>query len=244
MQPARYAIFSDIHSNWHALEAVLADAAENGCTHYLCLGDIVGYNAYPAECLERVRGLNCPVVKGNHDEQVSMVASTEGLSELAEEAIRYSKECLNEEQKQWLRELKFQKQIRDFTIVHATLDTPERWGYIFNALDAAGSFSYQHTHLCFIGHTHTPKVFVREEHVRQVTPFTELRLEPGKKYLVNVGSVGQPRDGNWRASYCIYDTPEEVVYLRRVEYDLAGAQEAILAAGLSQRLAQRLAQGR
>ncbi|MCX7712885.1 MAG: metallophosphatase family protein [Chthoniobacterales bacterium] len=240
----RFAIFSDVHSNLHALEAVLADSRENNCSHYVCLGDIVGYNAFPAECVAKIRELDCPVVKGNHDELASMLSSGEGFNELAEEAIQYSRECLSEDDKNWLRNLRLQRQVRDFTIVHATLDTPHKWGYIFNALDAAGSFSYQHTTLCFIGHTHSPRVYVRDSTIQALPTFTEISIEPGKKYLINVGSVGQPRDGNWRAAYCIYDTQENVVKLRRVTYDLNSTQEAILAAGLPAKLAERLAYGK
>jgi predicted phosphodiesterase len=225
------------------LEAVLADAAEQKCTHYVCLGDIVGYNAYPAECLERVRALECPVVKGNHDEQASMLDSGSGFNPLAEEAIQFSRDNLNEVDRAWLRDLRLQRQVRDFTIVHATLDTPHKWGYIFNQLEAAGSFSYQPTRLCFIGHTHHPRAFVRDGMVRNAQ-LDVLKIESGKKYLVNVGSVGQPRDGNWRAAYCIYDSANEEVELRRVEYDLEGAQQSILKAGLPERLAERLAAGK
>jgi len=239
----RFAIFSDIHSNLHALEAVLADAEANKCTHYVCLGDIVGYNAYPRECLNRVRDMECPVVKGNHDEQASMLDSGVGFNPLAEEAIQFSRDRLGEADRAWLRDLRLQRQVRDFTIVHATLDTPHKWGYIFNQLDAAGSFSYQHTKLCFIGHTHYPKAFVRDGVVRNAQ-LDVLKIESGKKYLVNVGSVGQPRDGNWRAAYCIYDSVAEEVCLRRVKYDLEGAQQSILQAGLPPRLAERLAVGK
>lgn len=239
----RFAVFSDIHSNLHALEAVLTDAAEQHCTHNVCLGDIVGYNAFPAECLRRVRDLECPVVKGNHDEQASMIGSGESFNPLAEEAILFSRQQLSDEDKDWLRNLRLQRQVRDFTIVHATLDTPHKWAYIFNQLDAAGSFSYQHTPLCFIGHTHSPKAYVRDHGVR-VLPFDHLKIEAGKKYLINVGSVGQPRDGDWRASYCIYDSSCEEIILRRVEYDLAAAQAAILAAGLPRKLSERLAAGK
>jgi predicted phosphodiesterase len=239
----RFAIFSDIHSNLHALEAVLTDAAGQKCTHHVCLGDIVGYNAFPKECLDRVRGLECPVVKGNHDEQASMLDGGVGFNPLAEEAIQYSRDHLNEADRAWLRDLRLQRQVRDFTIVHATLDTPHKWAYIFNQLDAAGSFSYQHTKLCFIGHTHYPKAFVRDGMVRNAQ-LDVLKIESGKKYLVNVGSVGQPRDGDWRAAYCIYDSTAEEVELRRVEYDLEGAQQSILQAGLPERLAERLAVGK
>lgn len=239
----RFAIFGDIHANLHALQAVMADAAEKKCTHYVCMGDIVGYNAFPKECIEIVRGLECPVVKGNHDEQASMIGDQEGFNPLAEEAINWTREQLTREDKDWLSSLRLQRQVRDFTIVHATLDTPHKWGYVFNQLDAAASFSYQLTSVCFIGHTHAPKAYVRDGSVRTI-PFDSLTFQQGKKYLINAGSVGQPRDGDWRAAYCVYDTTAGSLTLHRVEYDLPGAQQAILDAGLPRKLAERLAVGR
>ncbi len=239
----RFAIFGDIHANLQALQAVLSDARTQLCTHYVCMGDIVGYNANPKECLAIVRELDCPTVKGNHDEQASMIAERESFNPLAEEAIQWTREQLNADEKAWLRELRLQRQVRDFTIVHATLDTPHKWGYIFNQLEAAASFSYQHTAVCFIGHTHAPKAYIRDGSVRSV-PLDILHLQQGKKYLINVGSVGQPRDGDWRSAYCVYDTNSQEVELRRIEYDLAGAQKAIYDAGLPAKLAERLAIGR
>lgn len=240
----KFAIFGDIHANLHALEAVLADAAEQSCTHYVCMGDIVGYNAFPRECLDKVRALECPAVKGNHDEQASMFGFQEGFNALAEEAMNWTRDQLPEADKEWLRSLRLQRQVRDFTIVHATLDTPHKWGYVFNQLDAAASFSYQHTALCFIGHTHSPKAYIRDGSVRTVSLTEKLQLQPGKKYLVNVGSVGQPRDGDPRSAYCVYDTAANEICLRRIDYDLPAAQKAILEAGLPPRLAERLAVGR
>lgn len=239
----RFAIFGDIHANLHALQAVLADAGKENCSHYVCMGDVVGYNAFPRECLDIVRGLDCPVVKGNHDEQASMFGDQEGFNALAEEAMNWTRDQLPTADKEWLRSLRLQRQVRDFTIVHATLDTPHKWGYVFNQLDAAASFSYQHTAVCFIGHTHAPKAYVRDGSVRSMA-FESLELLPGKKYLVNVGSVGQPRDGDWRSAYCIYDTNLNRITLKRLEYDIAGAQKAILEAGLPSRLAERLSVGR
>jgi len=239
----RFAIFSDTHSNLEALEAVLADARKRKCTHFVCLGDIVGYNANPHECVERIRELDCPTVKGNHDEQASLSLSTSDFNELAERAIQWTRDNLTEEDKQWLRELPLQKNVRDFTIVHATLDTPAQWGYVFNNLDAAASFTYQHTTACFFGHTHVPMVFIRDEGVRRER-IDHIRIEPTKKYMINMGSVGQPRDGNWRAAYCIYDIENNLVEQLRVKYDLAAAQKKIIEAGLPRLLAERLALGR
>jgi len=239
----RFAIFGDIHANLHALHAVLSDAREQLCTHYVCMGDVVGYNAFPKQCIEIVRNLECPVVKGNHDEQASMMGDQEGFNPLAEEAMNWTREQLSPADKEWLRSLRMQRQVRDFTIVHATLDTPHKWGYVFNQLDAAASFSYQHTAVCFIGHTHTPKAYVRDGSVRTI-PLDTMHLQQGKRYLINVGSVGQPRDSDWRSAYCVYDTNTNEVKLRRIEYDLAGAQQAILDSGLPRKLAERLAVGK
>ena len=239
----RFAIFSDVHANLEALEAVLADAEEQKCTHFVCLGDIVGYNANPHECVDRIRELDIPIVKGNHDEQGSLEESSRDFNELAEHAIAWTRDHLTDEDKEWLRDLRFQRQVRDFTIVHATLDTPAQWGYVFNNLDAAASFTYQHTTVCFFGHTHVPMAFVRDDGIQRIK-IEYLPIEPASKYLINVGSVGQPRDGDWRASYCIYDIEDNSVEQRRVKYDLETAQEKIIAAGLPDLLAERLAAGR
>jgi predicted phosphodiesterase len=239
----RFAIFGDIHANLEALQAVLNDAAEHEVTHYVCLGDVVGYNANPHECVELIRNMDCPVIKGNHDEMASLEDDLTGFNPLAEEAINWTREQLTAEDKQWLRELKMVRQVRDFTVVHATLDTPHKWGYVFNQLDAAASFNYQHTQVCFYGHTHAPRAYIRDTSVKTVV-LDKMQVEPGKKYFVNVGSVGQPRDGDWHAAYCLYYPDRQLVELRRIEYDIWTAQDKIVDAGLPQRLADRLALGK
>ncbi len=239
----RFAIISDIHANLEAFEAVLADARDNKCTHFVCLGDVVGYNANPHECVALVQELDCPIVKGNHDEQASLVESSRDFNEMAEAAIQWTRDNLAAEDKDWLRDLKMQRQVRDFTIVHATLDTPGQWGYVFNNLDAAASFTYQHTTVCFFGHTHVPVAFIRDEGVQR-QQIDKLRIDPSKKYFINVGSVGQPRDGDWHAAYCIYHIESNLVEQRRIKYDLATAQKKIIDAGLPPLLAERLAVGR
>lgn len=239
----RFAIFSDLHGNLEATEAVLADAKAQECTHHVCLGDLVGYNANPHECVEIVRQMDCPVVKGNHDEQASLDTSSRDFNELAEKAINWTREHLTQEDKKWLADLRLIRQVRDFTIVHATLDTPAEWGYVFNNLDAVASFTYQHTTLCFFGHTHVAGAFVRGERVQRVRT-ERLNIEPGKKYFINTGSVGQPRDSDARAAYCVYDSDQNVVIQRRVTYDMATARQKIIDAGLPRLLADRLEIGR
>ncbi len=239
----KYAIFGDIHANLEALEAVMLDAAANDCTDFVCIGDIVGYNANPAECLELVRDLGCPVVKGNHDEEASLDTPLEGLNPLAKHALEWTRKSLSAEDRAWLAGLKLVRQVRDFTIVHATLDTPGNWGYVTNKFDAMASFSYQFTPVCFYGHTHTPRIYVKGESVEALEE-QETRVSLGKKYFINVGSTGQPRDGDWRAAYTIYDVENQSIRIKRLEYDIATTQQKIIDAGLPEMLANRLAVGK
>jgi len=239
----KYAIIADIHANLEALEVVLEDTRTQKCTHYACLGDVVGYNANPKECLDVIRDMNMPCVKGNHDEYCSTETNLEGFNPHAAEAIQWTRQQLTEENRQWLRDLKYIRLVTSFSIVHATLDGPQRWGYVFDRLAAAASFTYQNTAVCFFGHTHVPVAFIRDSVVRGGT-YSKFKIEPGRKYFINVGSVGQSRDGVAKATYVIYDMDEGSIELRRLDYDIAKTQAKIRAAGLPERLAERLALGK
>ncbi len=239
----KYAIIADIHANLEALEVVLRDIKEQNCTHFACLGDVVGYNANPKECLDIIRDMGMPCVKGNHDEYCSNNGNMEGFNPHAAQAVGWTRQQLTEDDRAWLRDLKYLRLVATFTIVHATLDGPQRWGYVFDRLAAAASFTYQNTAICFFGHTHVPVAFIRDNVVRGGT-YSKFKVEPGRKYFVNVGSVGQPRDGNPKAAYAIYDMNEGSIELRRLDYDIPKAQKKILDAGLPPRLAERLALGR
>jgi predicted phosphodiesterase len=239
----KYAIIADIHANLEALEVVLEDIKTQGCTHVACLGDVVGYGANPKECLDIVRGMNIPVVKGNHDEMCSSDAEMEGFNPAAAAAVQWTRKQLADEDCKWLQDLKYIRLVTSFSIVHATLDVPSKWGYVFDKLAAAASFTYQNTSVCFFGHTHVPVAFVRDSTVRGGT-YSKFKVEPGRKYFVNVGSVGQSRDGVAKATYAIYDMVEQSIELRRLDYDIPKAQAKIRAAGLPERLAERLAHGK
>jgi predicted phosphodiesterase len=239
----KYAVIADIHANLEAFEVVLEDTKAQNCTHYCCVGDVVGYNANPKECLDIVRSMGMPVVKGNHDELCSTEEPLDGFNPHAAEAIVWTRKQLPEEDRQWLRELKYVRLVASFSMVHATLDAPQRWGYVFDKLAAAASFTYQNTSVCFFGHTHVPVAFIRDSVVRGGT-YSKFKVEPGKKYFVNVGSVGQSRDGVAKATYVIYDLNEQSIELRRLDYDIPKAQKKILEAGLPPRLAERLAYGK
>jgi predicted phosphodiesterase len=230
----KYAILGDIRSNLEALLAVLNDAQARGCNRYACVGDIVGYNAHPRECLATIREMAMPCVKGNHDEYSTTNEALESLNPRASAAMLWTRQQLGEEEKQWLRELRYTRLVSNFSIVHATLDAPERWGYVFDRLAASASLTYQNTSVCFFGHTHVPWVFIRDTVVHAST-YTTLRVEPGRKYFVNVGSVGEPRDGNSSAAYVTYDLGQGSIELRRVPYDVAKVEANNRAVGLPPR---------
>jgi diadenosine tetraphosphatase ApaH/serine/threonine PP2A family protein phosphatase len=234
---------ADIHANLEAFEVVLNDVKEQKCTHNCCLGDVVGYGANPKECLDMVRAMNIPVVKGNHDEYCAGESTLDGFNPHAAEAINWTRRQLTKDDREWLRDLKYFRLVASFSIVHATLDAPQRWGYVFDRLAAAASFTYQNTAVCFFGHTHVPMAFIRDSVVRGGT-YSKFKIEPGRKYFINVGSIGQPRDGNPKAAYVVYDLNEQSIELRRLDYDIGKAQKKILDAGLPPRLAERLAYGK
>ncbi len=248
----RTAIISDIHANLHALYAVIEDVQLEQCTDLVCLGDIVGYNAYPHECLDYVRRLNCPVVRGNHDDEV-VADSNVPMNPMARQAMDWTRAQLSQEELEWLSRLQYQRIVRSaFTIVHASLEQPKSWNYIINGHDAVGSFSRQFNPVCFHGHTHVPKVFEWDgAHSHDIDIAStlyyegsvEVELKENCKYFINVGSVGQPRDGDPRACYAIYDSDHRIVTLRRVQYDVEAARQAVLAAGLPEYLAERLLTG-
>lgn len=246
-----YGIISDLHSNLEAVRAVVEEGKRLGIQKYICLGDIVGYNANPKEVIDIVRDELQPiaVIKGNHDEYVSQETELIGFNPQAAQAVQWTREQLTLDDRQWLYSLPMTKNLWQLktTIVHATLDSPEAWGYIFDKYYAENSFSYQRLPYCFIGHSHVPFAYEQiggAKGVIQAGRYEQIRLNPNHKYLINVGSVGQPRDGDNRASFCSFDTDERVVTLHRVEYDIEATQKKIYEAGLPERLALRLQVGR
>lgn len=239
----RYAILGDIHGNLEALTAVVAAARENGVDRFLSVGDIVGYNPNPRECMSILSDLETLVVRGNHDEYAARSENLTGFNPVAAAAILWTREELTDEEREYLGHLDLIQAVDDFVIVHATLDRPGDWGYILERHAAEASFVHQEPAVCFFGHTHVPLVF---QHAGSVKAgfYRRIRIQPGAQYLVNVGSVGQPRDGDPRAAYVIYDTEAQVVELQRVPYDLETTQRKIRDNELPERLALRLEVGR
>jgi diadenosine tetraphosphatase ApaH/serine/threonine PP2A family protein phosphatase len=240
----KFAILGDIHSNLDALEAVLDDCRKEGVTDFLCTGDVVGYNACPRECLKIIRDLGCPVVMGNHDDYVSSWQDLTDFNPAAAEVIEWTRKQLTDEEISILRSFPFVSTNMGITLVHSTMDCPESFGYVFDHLQAEAHFSHQITPICFHGHTHCPMIYEKQVSAVYRIDAQDFKLPIGRKYFINVGSVGQPRDGDSRAAYALWEPSTRKISFRRLEYDVQAAQERIRAAGLPERLASRLSIGR
>jgi diadenosine tetraphosphatase ApaH/serine/threonine PP2A family protein phosphatase len=240
---ARIAILSDIHANLPALEAVLEDLTEQGCGEICCLGDLVGYGARPSECIELLRSRGIPCLRGNHDAAVMEgSAETCGGGSLAQ-MWEWTEQALGSDQRQWLASLPLVLRRAEFEAVHATLHAPEKWGYVIDAQSAELHFREQEGALCFIGHTHRPMVWRSGDECGRL-PSDPVKIDHTTKQLINVGSVGQPRDGDARACYATYDLEKSEVVWRRVAYNITLAQNAIEDAGLPIQFADRLSEGK
>ncbi|HRR34305.1 MAG TPA: metallophosphoesterase family protein [Kiritimatiellia bacterium] len=239
----KFAILGDIHANLEALNAVIEDARGRGVTDFVSVGDVVGYNASPSECIRVVRALGCVTVRGNHDHYCSYNESLDDFQPLAASVIAWTRRQLTEDDAKWLHDLPLHKACGGFTLVHSTLDMPDRWGYVFDTLAAEANFSYQMTALCFHGHTHVPMIYEKQQEITRIEP-CKIKITFGKKYFINVGSVGQPRDGDSRSAYVLYCAKTKDLEFIRVAYDVQAAMEKNMRAGLPERLALRLAQGR
>jgi diadenosine tetraphosphatase ApaH/serine/threonine PP2A family protein phosphatase len=239
----KVAVLSDIHANLEALEAVLADATAQGAEAYWCLGDIVGYGADPDAVVERVRGLGGRVVAGNHDWAACGLVSTRQFNRQAAAAAQWTAETMRPENLDWLKTLPLVERVDGTLLVHATPSEPAAWHYCMIVEDALDEMDTYREGLCLIGHSHVPGAFERHDDEVRYTRAEEMVLREGRQYLVNVGSVGQPRDGDKRAAWLMFDTEERRLRHVRVAYDIAGAQKKILAAGLPPWLASRLGEG-
>jgi predicted phosphodiesterase len=241
----RYAILSDIHGNLEAFEAVLNDLAGADVQKLIFLGDIVGYGPNPEECITLLREKFDVMIAGNHDWAVAEKTEINSFNSVARHAIEWTIAHLSPDDKKFLTELPLKKEEEGLTFVHASPMNPQDWVYVFSGNEALQNLRVVKNYLCFVGHTHIPSVFVVNEfgELFFFKNFTEIVLEGKIHFLINVGSVGQPRDGSSLASYGILDMKKRVFYLRRVRYSFEATQKKILSAGLPSILAERLARG-
>ncbi len=231
----RLAILSDIHANLEALTKALRLIETQSVDEILCLGDVVGYGANPNECLELVRK-HCPIIlKGNHDAAAVDLSGAEGFTYPARLAAYWTHDVLTPENIAFLKNLPLTAKKDDLLFVHASPNQPEEWNYILSDADARDAFYFFTEKICFIGHTHVPVVYSERGRARIIKK--EFR------YLINVGSIGQPRDGNPELSYGIFDTDQWMYENVREDYDQEAAAKKIIKAGLPRVLGDRLLLG-
>lgn len=250
----RYGILSDVHSNLEALTAVLDVLMTERIDRYVCLGDLIGYGADPSACLSRLQALDAVSVAGNHDQACLGTLDVEWFNDAARAAIEWTRDQLSFLDMDFLRRLPLREVAGPCTLVHGTLRHPERFEYLVEVGQALDTLKVCRTLLCLVGHTHLPCVIEYDRARHQLTRLlsrpeeletvTYVDRPDTMRYLVNPGSVGQPRDGDPRASCAVIDTDRHTVAIRRVPYDIATAQRKIRDAGLPAFLADRLAQGR
>jgi predicted phosphodiesterase len=239
----RVAILSDIHGNLEALHSVLRAAHEMGVEQLVCVGDLVGYGADPGPCIDTARAECRAIVAGNHDHAAAGLEDLNYFNPVAKEAMRWTIRELGSEHKQYLGRLPLLRHVECCALVHATPLEPETWGYVMTVEDALRQRNSFEEKICFIGHSHVPFVFEFCPSGHAVRPLPRVKLSPDCRYLVNVGSVGQPRDGDPRAAFCVYDLDAGSLEIVRTDYPISSVQKKILDAGLPPFLAQRLALG-
>jgi len=237
-------IISDVHGNLEALLAVKKKIAEIAPDEVLFLGDAVGYGAAPNECIEVLREMTGNMVAGNHDFGAVQMTDTRLFNPIAREAIDWTSDALTSENRELLKRLGLTwTGAPDIRGVHATPFEPERWHYILSPRQALVEFEHFDESFCFVGHSHQPVIFELKDTRTVVTRTDGMKIEPGRRYIVNVGSVGQPRDHDPRASYGVCDLEKGELRIERVEYDIDAAKRRILQAGLPPILANRLSWG-
>ena len=240
----RYAVVSDVHSNIEALDAVFAQLRDDD--KLLCLGDIVGYGPNPNECVEKIRARATATVLGNHDVAAIDNFGLAYFNPAAREAMKWTQGVLTPENLAWLDSLGYEFRMPEFLLVHGA--PVNYFEYVLDKPAAARAFAATDAPLIFIGHTHIAEVYtlqpdgtIEHAHLQQGG---EVKLLPGQRYLINVGSVGQPRDLNPRSSFGFYDSDAQTLTITRVEYPIAQVQEKIVSAHLPDALARRLLVGR
>jgi predicted phosphodiesterase len=245
----KHAILADIHANLSALEAVLADIKMKGLTGDIwCLGDVVGYGPDPHQSIELLRTHNPLCVAGNHDWAAIGKLNTSDFNPEAAEAVRWTSRQLKSEDILFLEGLPLKAENGEFTLAHGSPRDPIS-EYLLSRDEAEQNLAYIKTAYCLVGHTHQPRIFEFRRPGSTISiPETEIFSRginlADSRWIINPGSVGQPRDGDPRASYAVYDTDTRKVKLLRVEYDIAATQGRMKQAGLPNSLISRLSAGR
>ena len=238
-----YGVIADIHGNLEAFQTVLEEIGKADIDCLICAGDVVGYAAHPSKCIEIVRNRADAVVAGNHDWAVAGKLDTSYFNSDARDAVDWTRSQLSENEISWLADLPLTVQVDGVSLVHSTLYNPEYFDYIQTLYQAELCFSRQETPMSFVGHSHVPVIF-RDGQPVEYFLREEFEMGDEDRCIVNVGSVGQPRDSDPRASYVLYNSDKREVEMRRISYDVSATMEAILEANLPITNAHRLRYGR
>lgn len=242
----KIAIISDVHGNLEALEAVIRDASSHDVDDYFCLGDIVGYGPYPKECLDRIRQITDVIIKGNHEDGVSDLTVQAGIKNTyAAAGMKFSFAALAHDDILFIRDLPqtIARAVPPVVLAHGAFTRPHMWRYIETAEEITSQFEYFVSRFGFLGHTHVPFCYGSRSKFVALASGEPILLPTDERFIFNVGSVGQPRDGDNRASYGILDfeSSRRVAYEPcRVDYDIKKTAKAIRQAGLPSFLAERL----
>lgn len=231
----RIAIISDIHSNLPALQRAFQEIDQRGADEIICLGDVVGYGAHPNECLELAKERCSVILKGNHDAAAVDLSVAAFFTSQARIAAQWTHRHLKEENKAILRDLPLSVHRGELAFVHASPVDPEEWNYVLDIGEVRRALEAFTGTVCFIGHSHIPGVFSQHGLAD--------RLEKGERYVINVGSVGQPRDGDPRLSFGIFDSTDWIYENVRADYDVDTARNSIIEMGLPRMLGERLRSG-
>ncbi len=241
----KFGIFSDVHGNLEALDAVLQLLRDKGATRFVCCGDIVGYGPDPNLCVETIRRMHCACVAGNHDYGAVGKVPIDGFNSAATQALLWTRDQLTDSNRLYLENLYLIDEEDPLLIVHSSPSAPDGWEYVFTLREAEEEMDCYSGCICVVGHSHYPFVVERTpgEPARMVRQ-DHFEIRPDTKYFINAGSVGQPRDGDQRACCLLFDAGAESMTLFRVPYDIQAVQRKIRAAGLPEFLASRLEIGR
>ncbi|NLO24085.1 MAG: metallophosphoesterase family protein [Fibrobacter sp.] len=241
-----YGVFSDIHSNATAFKAVIKSMEEHGVQRRICLGDLVGYGVDANECVSLTKANADVSLIGNHDNVAIRFESSVGFNPYAKQMIEWTQKELSEESISYIKQLPYILEENDTTFVHASPMSPADWIYITDLEDAYDAFEYFNTSYCFVGHTHSPIIVTMRGGgaIPKVIEESKYQVQGNERLLVNVGSVGQPRDRNPDAAWCLFDTEAKSVEIVRVQYDILETQTRMRAQAVPEFLVERLGVGR
>ncbi|MCP4634371.1 MAG: metallophosphoesterase family protein [candidate division Zixibacteria bacterium] len=241
----KIAFFSDVHANLEALKAVLSDAQSEKVDKMFFLGDAVGYGPDPNECVELIAENAETCLMGNHDYAALGLLNTINFNSYAQQAIEYTQRVLTRENKEKIADFELEAFFKEFHMVHATPEHPNQWDYIVSLEDAEENFPHIKKQICLIGHSHYPAIICNSNgSAPEIIRDTSIRLDKKNKYIVNIGSVGQPRDRNSASCYLIYNSKGRTIKLQRVSYNFKLTQEKMAKAELPEYLITRLEKGK